>query len=393
MKLLVTGGAGFIGSNFIHHILGKYPDYEIVNLDALTYAGNLENLKELEGDSRYKFVKGDICDAKLVNELVKDADVIVHFAAESHVDRSIMDSTSFVQTNVIGTQVLLDAAKNNGKKRFHHISTDEVFGSLGPKDKPFSEETPYDPRSPYSASKAAADGLVRSYYHTHGLPITISNCSNNYGPRMFPEKFFPLFITNLLEGKKVPVYGKGENVRDWIHVNDHNSAVDLIIHQGKIGETYCIGGNCEKTNIEIAKKIIDLIDEIQSDKNREGSKRLDILVRQEGEEGEKKITLKNIKDICFDFLEGNDVLVKVGQFKKNSNYDEKIEYVTDRPGHDKRYAIDFSKIKNELGWEPRISFEDGLREMIEWYKNNEGWWKKIKSGEYMEYYEKQYSKK
>lgn len=389
MKLLVTGGAGFIGSNFIHYILKKYPDYEIVNLDALTYAGNLENLKEFEGDQRYRFVKGDICDAKLVDELVKGVDIIVHFAAESHVDRSIMDSGAFVKTNVIGTQVLLEAAKNNGKKRFHHISTDEVFGSLGPKDRPFNEETPYDPRSPYSASKAASDGLVRSYFHTHELPITISNCSNNYGPRMFPEKFFPLLITNLIEGKKVPLYGKGDNIRDWVHVSDHNAAVDLIIHQGRIGQTYCIGGDCEKTNIDIAKKIIDLVDEIQIDNIKDGKKKLDIFVSQEGGQ-EKKITIKNIKDISFDFLEGNDVSIKIGQFKKNSNYDEKIEYVTDRPGHDKRYAIDFSKIKNELGWEPKVSFEDGLREMIEWYKNNESWWKKIKSGEYTKYYEKQY---
>jgi dTDP-glucose 4,6-dehydratase len=280
MKLLVTGGAGFIGSNFIHYWLEKYPDDEIVNLDALTYAGNLENLKDIENDPRYKFVKGDICDKDLVNDLVKDADVIVNFAAESHVDRSILDAENFVKTNVLGTYTLLDAAKNNGNKRFHHISTDEVFGHLKPNDPAFNELTPYGPRSPYSASKAASDHLVRAYFHTYGLPVTISNCSNNYGPYMFPEKFFSLAITNLLENKKIPLYGDGLNMRDWLHVQDHCEAIDLIIHKGKVGETYCIGANNEVTNKEALGKILSLM--------------------------------------------------KMGK--------EMIEYVKDRPGHDRRYA-------------------------------------------------------
>lgn len=334
MKLLVTGGAGFIGSNFIHYILEKYPDYQIINLDALTYAGNLENLKDIENDPRYKFVRGDICDKDLVGNLVKETDVIINFAAETHVDRSILDAENFIKTNVLGTYNLLESAKNNGNKRFHHISTDEVFGSLGPNDPKFSEKTNYDPRSPYSASKASSDHLVRAYFHTYNLPVTISNCSNNYGPYMFPEKLFPLFITNIIEGKKVPLYGDGMNVRDWLHVKDHCSAIDLIIHKGKVGETYCVGGGNEKTNKEIALKILELM----------------------------------------------------------GKGEEMIEFVKDRPGHDKRYAIDFSKIKNELGWEPEISFEDGLKAMIEWYKNNENWWKNIKSGEYKEYYAKQYGK-
>src|SRR3989344_3479981 len=252
MKLLVTGGAGFIGSNFILHILKTYPEYQVTNLDLLTYAGNLENLASLENDSRYRFVKGDIADRDLVDGLVASCDAVVHFAAESHVDRSIMNPNIFVETNVLGTQVLLDAAKKHGK-RFHHISTDEVFGSLGPDDRAFSESTPYDPRSPYSASKAGADHLVRAYFHTYGLPVTISNCSNNYGPYHFPEKLIPLVITNLLEGKTAPVYGDGLQVRDWLYVEDHCKAIDLIIHQGKIGETYCVGGNSERENIWIVK--------------------------------------------------------------------------------------------------------------------------------------------
>ncbi len=331
MRLLVTGGAGFIGSNFIRYMINKYPDYKITNLDALTYAGNLENLKDFEENSNYKFVKGDICDRDLVNDLVKDVDIIVHFAAESHVDRSILDSQAFVMTNVIGTQVLLEAARKKNT-RFHHVSTDEVFGSLGSGDPGFNENTPYDPRSPYSASKAASDHLVRAYYHTHNLPITISNCSNNYGPYQFPEKVIPLFITNLLENKKVPLYGDGLNIRDWIHVDDHNCGVDLIIHKGKIGETYCLGGNTELTN----------------------------------------------KDLTFKILES------LGKGE------EMVEYVEDRAGHDRRYAIDFSKIKNELGWEPEINFEDGLKKLVEWYKNNDEWVKNCKSGEYKTYYDRQY---
>jgi len=334
MKLLVTGGAGFIGSNFIHYWLKKYPEDELVNLDVLTYAGNLENLREAENNKNYKFIKGDICDKNLANDLVKEADIIVHFAAESHVDRSILDAENFVKTNVLGTYNLLEAAKNNGNKRFHHISTDEVFGHLCPNDPPFNETTPYDPRSPYSASKAASDHLVRAYFNTYDLPITISNCSNNYGPYQFIEKLIPLFITNLMEGKKVPVYGDGMNVRDWLYVEDHCEAIDLIIQKGKIGETYCVGGNSEKSNMEITKKIIEV-------------------------------------------MGGNE---------------DSIEYVTDRPGHDRRYAINFSKIKNELGWEPKVSFEEGLQKTAEWYRNNKNWWKNIKSGEYQTYYKKQYGK-
>lgn len=335
MKLLITGGAGFIGSNFIHYIFKKHPDYEIVNLDLLTYAGNLENLKNLENNPNYKFVKGDIADKNLVDDLVKDADIIVHFAAESHVDRSILDSSAFIHTNIIGTHNLLEAAKNNGNKRLHHISTDEVFGSLGPNDPPFNENTPYDPRSPYSASKAASDHLVRAYYHTYGLPITISNCSNNYGPYQFPEKLIPLFITNLIEGKKVPLYGDGMNIRDWLYVEDHCEAIDLIIHKGRIGETYCIGGNSERTN----------------------------------------------KDITYEIL-------------KLMGKDEKmVQYVKDRPGHDRRYAMNISKINSELGWRPMTSFENGLKRTIEWHKNNEEWWKNIKSGEYQDYYQLNYHKR
>ncbi len=319
MKILVTGGCGFIGSNFIYHILKKYPNYEIINIDNLTYAGNLANLEKLREERRYKFVKGNICDAKLVNELVKEVDLIVHFAAESHVDRSIQNSAEFVMTNVLGTQILLEAARKNGNKRFHHVSTDEVFGSLTKHGK-FNENTSYNPRNPYSASKAASDHFVRAYFHTYGLLITISNCTNNYGPYQFPEKLIPKFVTNLLEGKKVPIHGNGLDIRDWVHVEDHNEAVDLIIHKGKIGETYCIGGNTEMTNIDLARMILKIL-------NQE---------------------------------------------------EEMIIHTQNRAGHDFRYAIDFSKIRNELGWEPKIDFEKGLKETVEWYKNNERWWKPLK---------------
>jgi dTDP-glucose 4,6-dehydratase len=334
MKILVTGGAGFIGANFVRYMLNKYPDYEITNLDLLTYAGNLENLKDLENNPNYQFVKGDILDKELVDKLVAEVDLIVHFAAESHVDRSILDPEAFLRTNILGTHVLLEAAKNNGNKRFHHVSTDEVFGSLGSNDPAFNEITPYDPRSPYSASKAASDHLVRAYGHTFGLPVTLSNCSNNYGPFQFPEKLIPLFVTNLIEGKKVPLYGDGLNVRDWLHVEDHCEAIDAIIHKGKIGETYCVGGASEKNNKEITYKILELM----------------------------------------------------------GKGEESIEFVKDRPGHDKRYAINFSKIKKELDWEPKISFEEGMKMTVEWYKDNESWWKNIRSGEYNKYYDKQYGK-
>jgi len=319
MKLLVTGGAGFIGSNFIHYWLERCPEDQILNLDILSYAGNKDNLKVVEDKSNYEFVQGDIKDASLVKGLVGDVDLIVNFAAETHVDRSIEEAKSFIQTNVEGTWVLLEAAKEKGI-RFHHISTDEVFGSLDFSDPPFSEKTPYDPRSPYSASKAAADHLVRAYHHTFGLPITISNCSNNYGPYQHPEKLIPLFVTNLIEGKPVPVYGKGRNIRDWIHVQDHNKGVEKIIKSGKIGETYCLGGGKELSNLEITHKILDLL----------------------------------------------------------GASEESIEYVTDRPGHDLRYAIDYSKAKEELAWQPEKDFEQGLAETIAWYQENPDWWRKLK---------------
>lgn len=320
MKLLVTGGAGFIGSNFIHYWLEKHPDDYIVNLDVLTYAGNLDNLSAIEGYPNYQFVQGNICDANLVNQIVASVDVIVHFAAESHVDRSILNSADFINTNVEGTRVLLEAAKNNGLKRFHHVSTDEVYGALSYDSPKFTENSPYDPRSPYSASKAASDHLVRAYFHTYGLPITISNCSNNYGPYQYPEKLIPLFITNLIKGKKVTVYGQGLNIRDWIHVDDHSRGLDLILEKGKIGETYCLGGDSERSNLEITNNILELM----------GS--------------------------------GPDM----------------IDYVTDRPGHDLRYAIDFTKARQELGFSPLISFSDGLASTVNWYKNNKNWWEKIK---------------
>jgi dTDP-glucose 4,6-dehydratase len=334
MKILITGGAGFIGSNFIHYWINKYPKDEIVNLDKLTYAGNLENLKTIENFLNYKFIQGDIANEKLLEKIFEkeNFDLIVHFAAESHVDRSISNPGIFLKTNVLGTHNLLRMALKN-KTRFHHVSTDEVFGSLKKSDPAFNEKTPYDPRSPYSASKAASDHLVRAYFHTYKLPVTISNCSNNYGPFHFPEKLFPLFITNLLENKKIPLYGDGGAVRDWLYVEDHCRAIDVIIKKGKIGETYCVGGNSEKSNKEVTFKILALLD-------------------------------KNEK---------------------------MIEFVKDRPGHDQRYAIDFSKIKNKLGWEPLISFEDGLKKTIAWFRDNEIWWKNIKNGKYKEYYEKQYN--
>ncbi len=334
MKLLVTGGAGFIGSNFVHYWLKKYPEDEIVNFDKLTYAGNLESLSDVEADSRYTFVKGDICDPKAVDDAMKNMDVVVHFAAETHVDRSILSASPFIQTNIVGTHVLLEAAMANNIKRFHHISTDEVFGALElGTDEKFNENTPYNPRSPYSASKAGSDHLVRAYNITYGLPTTISNCSNNYGPYMFPEKLFALAITNLLEGKKVPVYGDGLYVRDWLYVEDHASAIDRILHDGKVGETYFIGGLVDDiSNIDAIKMILKIM--------------------------------------------GKD--------------DSELEYVKDRPGHDRRYAVDWSKMKNELGWSPSVTLEEGLQKMIDWYKKNEGWWKKLKERE-QAFFDEQYS--
>lgn len=334
MRLLVTGGAGFIGSNFILYWMQKHAEDLIVNLDKLTYAGNLENLTEVEKNPKYAFIHGDICDPVVVARAMQGVDVVVHFAAESHVDRSIHDPAPFVKTNVVGTQVLLDAALTAKVQRFHHVSTDEVFGSLelGSVSK-FTERTPYDPRSPYSASKAGSDHLVRAYYHTFGLPISITNCSNNFGPYHFPEKFIPLAITNILEGKKVPVYGDGKNVRDWLYVEDHCTAIEAVVTRGKIGETYCIGGlTRDISNLEVIRMI----------------------------------------------------LAKMG---KDESF---IEFVKDRPGHDRRYAMDWTKIHSELGWSPQNDFETWLASTIEWYKTHESWWKAVKNGSYQEYYKKQY---
>ena len=322
MKLLVTGGAGFIGSNFILYWLKKYPQDKIVNLDKLTYAGNLENLKSIEKNPHYEFVHGDICNPQLVNSLTEKTDTIVHFAAESHVDRSILDPAPFIKTNIEGTYVLLEAALKNKVKRFHHISTDEVFGALELNSKnKFNNHSPYNPHSPYSASKAASDHLVRAYYTTYNLPITISNCSNNFGSFQFPEKLIPLTITNLIEEKKVPVYGDGFYVRDWLYVEDHCRAIDLILQKGKIGETYLVGGLTEDiSNIEIVKRILKIM--------------------------------------------GKD--------------ESQIEFVKDRPGHDRRYAIDWSRINQELGWQPEHDFDEYLKLTVDWYKNNQEWWKRIK---------------
>ncbi len=324
MKLLVTGGSGFIGSNFISYWLEKYTRDIVINLDLMTYAANPLTVKyhqKLFGE-RYRFIQGDICNFNLVNDLVKEVDLIVHFAAESHVDKSVENSSIFVRTNVLGTHTLLEAARINGNKRFHHISTDEVFGTLELNSRAkFDESTPYNPRSPYAASKAGSDHLVRAYFETYGLPITITNCSNNYGPFQFPEKVIPLYITRLLNNKKIPVYGKGLAVRDYLFVLDHCKAIDLVITKGKIGESYCVGGDSERNTNQVAEIIAA---------------------------------------------------------KLNKPYDL-IVHTADRPGHDPRYAINHAKITRELGWNPTISFEDGIDFTIEWYKNNEDWWKPISS--------------
>jgi len=319
MKLLVTGGAGFIGSNFIHYWLAKHPTDEIINLDLLTYAGNLANLADIADQPNYRFVQGDIVSDEVVDELVGQVDCIVNFAAETHVDRSIGNSLVFVKTNIEGTANLLEAARRHGV-RFHQVSTDEVYGDLGPNDPKFNELSPYRPSSPYSASKAAADHLVRAYYRTYNLPITISNCSNNYGPYQYPEKIIPLFITNLIEDRKVPLYGQGSNIRDWIHVDDHNAGLEAILLHGRVGETYCLGGDHEISNLELAKEIIKLLG-------------------------------------------------------KDESY---IEFVTDRPGHDWRYSIDFHKAKEELGWEPQVDFISGLEATVRWYKEHEVFWRPLK---------------
>jgi dTDP-glucose 4,6-dehydratase len=334
MRLLITGGAGFIGSNFIHYWLRKYPQDEIVNYDKLTYCGNLENLREIENLSHYQFIKADICNPKMVDQAMEGIDIVAHFAAESHVDRSILNPADFIMTNVVGTQVLLDAALKHKVKKFHHISTDEVFGALelDSKEK-FSETTSYNPRSPYAASKAASDHLVRAYYHTFELPITITNCSNNYGPYQFPEKFISLAITNLIEGKKIPIYGDGLYVRDWLYVEDHCRAIDLVIQRGTVGETYCLGGMTEDVpNIEVAKKICRVM----------------------------------------------------GKDPK-----QWMEHIKDRPGHDRRYAIDWRKINQELAWKPECDFESSLEKTVEWYEDNADWWKPLKEKQ-KDYFKKQY---
>ncbi len=345
-KILITGGAGFIGSHVIRLFVNKYPDYAIVNLDALTYAGNLENLRDIENAPNYSFVKGDITDETFINQLFTDHsfDAVIHLAAESHVDRSILDPLSFVKTNVIGTAVLLNAAKkswtNMEDKLFYHVSTDEVYGSLGETGF-FTEETPYDPRSPYSASKASSDHLVSAYFHTYGLPMVISNCSNNYGSHQFPEKLLPLMINNIVHSKPLPVYGKGENVRDWLWVNDHARAIDVIFHQGKLGETYNIGGFNEWKNIDIVHLLCSIMDKK--------------LGRADGESAKL------------------------------------ITYVKDRAGHDMRYAIDATKLNKELGWEPSLQFEEGMDKTIDWYLSNAEWIQSVTSGSYKQYYDQQYT--
>lgn len=336
MKILVTGGAGFIGGNFVHYMVNKYPEDEIVNLDLLTYAGNLETLKPVEEKKNYRFIKGDIADRPFIMELFQKEkfDIVINFAAESHVDRSISDPSIFVQTNVMGTVVLLDACRAYGVKRFHQVSTDEVYGDL-PLDRPdlfFTEETPLHTSSPYSSSKASADLFVMAYYRTYGMPVTISRCSNNYGPYQFPEKLIPLMISRALAEEPLPVYGKGENIRDWLHVLDHCIAIDLIIRNGKEGEVYNIGGHNERTNLQVVKTII----------------------------------------------------------KALNKSEDLIQYVTDRPGHDQRYAIDPTKMEKEIGWKPIYTFDTGIQETIEWYLTNKDWWQNILSGEYKNYFDKMY---
>ncbi len=334
MKLLVTGGAGFIGSNFIHYILKEYPQWEVTNLDKLTYAGNLENLKDVQNEPRYHFVKGDIADRELIDGLLSQGfDVIVNFAAESHVDRSILDATPFIETNVKGTQVLLEGTKKYQIQRFVQVSTDEVYGSIDSGS--FTESSLLSPNSPYSASKAAADLLCRAYFKTYHLPVIITRCSNNFGPYQFPEKLIPLVITNALENKPIPVYGDGLNVRDWIFVLDHCRALDAIIQRGKAGEIYNIGSGNEKTNLELVHKLLELLDKPKS----------------------------------------------------------LIQFVSDRPGHDRRYALNITKITKQLSWKPAYSFEKALVTTVDWYLENESWWRQIKTGDYSKYYDRMYSQR
>ncbi len=345
-KILITGGAGFIGSHVVRLFVNKYPNYHIYNLDALTYAGNLENLSDIQDYPNYTFLKGNICDVLFLSKLFDTAefDGVIHLAAESHVDRSIANPGAFIETNILGTVNLLNAARNQWKnnlegKRFYHISTDEVYGSLG-NEGYFTETTAYDPRSPYSASKAGSDHLVRAYHHTFNLPVVITNCSNNYGPNQFPEKLIPLIINNIKTNKALPVYGQGLNVRDWLYVEDHAAAIDTVFHNGTVGQTYNIGGNNEWKNIDLVKKMCSIMD------------------------------------------------VKLG--RQIGKSEKLISYVTDRAGHDLRYAIDSSKIQNELGWRPSLDFEQGLEKTIDWYLANESWMQKILSGEYERYYDQMY---
>ncbi|MGB4959123.1 MAG: dTDP-glucose 4,6-dehydratase [Saprospiraceae bacterium] len=347
MNILITGGAGFIGSHVVRLLVNKYPQYQIINLDALTYAGNLENLREIEQCKNYTFIKGDINDQDAVSQLFEEYAIshVIHLAAESHVDRSILDPLIFIKTNVLGTANLLQVARKYWKdqlegKLFYHVSTDEVYGSLEMGTELFTESTPYDPRSPYSASKAASDHFVRAYYHTYHMPVVISNCSNNYGPNHFPEKLIPLMIHNIINKKQLPVYGKGENVRDWLYVEDHARAIDAILHHGNPGQTYNIGGHNEWKNIDIVNFLCDTLDD------------------------------------------------KLGRTKGESR--SLIKFVTDRAGHDLRYAIDASKIEVELGWTPQETFETGIDKTIDWYLNNQEWLDHVTSGAYQTYYEKMY---
>lgn len=350
-KLIVTGGAGFIGSNFVHHWCQQYPGDRVVVLDALTYAGNRNNLAELEGKANLRFVEGDICDRALVDHLLQEEaiDTIAHFAAESHVDRSILGPGAFVQTNVVGTFTLLEAFRQHwltagqpSHYRFHHVSTDEVYGSLEPNDPGFSETTPYAPNSPYSASKAGSDHLVRAYHHTYGLPTLITNCSNNYGPYHFPEKLIPLMCINILMGKPLPIYGDGQNIRDWLYVGDHCSALDTVIHKGTPGETYNIGGNNEVKNIDLVHMLCELMNELAPD-----------------------LPVRPAQNL--------------------------ITFVKDRPGHDRRYAIDATKIRTELGWTPSETIEGGLRRTVEWFLTHRDWWQPLLSEEYQAYYRQVYA--